>query len=75
MAMISICIKRNINMKEYEEKTILFECDGTKDCSNKRGCYKNGGECYLTSDISYALNFEFDVESKFYIEGGCSNKR
>lgn len=62
-------------MEENEERTILFECDGKKECSNKKRCYKNGGECHLTSDINYALNFKFDVNSNFYIERHFSNKR
>lgn len=43
-----------MNNEIENEKFILFECNGEKHCSNSEGCYKNGGECHLTSDINYA---------------------
>lgn len=63
----------NIHEKE-KPLIILFECNGAKDCSNKKGCYKNGGECHLTPNINYALNFKFDEDSGYYIESRSSNK-
>lgn len=40
----------------------LYECDASKNAScNKFGCYLNGWECHLTSNIDYAL---LDKEGK-----------
>ena len=37
---------------------IFFLCDGEREKCKKRGCYKNGGNCRHTTDISHAMNFE-----------------
>lgn len=40
----------------------LYECDASKNVTcNKFGCYLNGWECHLTSNIDYAL---LDKEGK-----------
>lgn len=63
-----------MNNETENEKFILFECNGEKHCSNSEGCYKNGGECYLTTDINYAANSKFGKDCEFYIELAYSNK-
>lgn len=35
---------------------IFYLCDGNVENCNKCSCYKNGGECRYTSDISHAIN-------------------
>lgn len=48
---------------------VLFKCDGRREeCMGSGGCYKNGGDCSHTLDITHALNFEKKqhVEPFFY---------
>lgn len=37
---------------------IFYLCDGERENCKKRNCYKNGGDCRHTTDISHAMNFE-----------------
>lgn len=32
----------------------LYLCDGKKSCNTSCGCYKNGGECYSTTDYKFS---------------------
>lgn len=36
-------------------KTFVL-CDGKVEECDKRGCYKNGGECRHTTDTKHAIN-------------------
>ena len=49
---------------------IMFLCDGLlPKCVNKQGgkgpvnCYRNGGDCWHTSDPEHAINFERHLSS------------
>jgi hypothetical protein len=47
------------NKKETKQvKRIFYLCDGERENCKKRNCYKNGGDCRHTTDISHAMNFE-----------------
>lgn len=37
---------------------IFYLCDGERENCKKRNCYKNGGDCRHTTDISHAMNFK-----------------
>ena len=37
---------------------IFYLCNGEREKCKKRNCYKNGGNCRHTTDISHAMNFE-----------------
>lgn len=40
-----------------KEKEICFLCDGRLACGAFAGCYKNGGDCHHTKDVTHARNF------------------
>jgi len=40
----------------HSAETVLYLCDGDVPGCRKTGCYKRGGECRHTTDISHALN-------------------
>ncbi len=43
-------------MAESKSKAqALYLCDGEAECCTKAGCYKNGGDCMLTTDINHAI--------------------
>lgn len=36
----------------------IYKCKGdVPNCKSSKGCYKNGGECHCTTDISHAQLF------------------
>lgn len=39
------------------EEKILYLCNGEKPDCNKRGCFRNGGDCWHTANPEYAVNF------------------
>ena len=45
-------------------------CNGEVEYCNKRGCYKNGGECCHTADTRYALN---PPDKRRFIKRGNDN--
>lgn len=37
---------------------VYFLCDGNKEeCIGEENCYKNGGDCKRTTDVTHAKNF------------------
>lgn len=40
------------------KNTILYLCDGDVPACGKNECYKRGGECRHTTDVTHALNSE-----------------
>lgn len=36
---------------------IFYLCDGERENCKKRNCYKNGGDCRHTTDISHGIPF------------------
>lgn len=42
----------------------FYLCDGkVESCCKKEGCYRNGGPCDYTSDVSHARNFHIEKTS------------
>lgn len=36
-------------------KKDVYLCNMKRQCNERENCLKNGGECYCTTDIQYAL--------------------
>ena len=67
--------KRKKEVKRWKE--FFYLCDGEREKCKKRNCYKNGGNCRHTTDISHAMNFERRGKYKngsFYEKRGCLKK-
>lgn len=44
-------------MKKENTEKVFYLCDGEVENCKKTMCYKNGGNCNYTTDISHAKNF------------------
>ena len=58
-------------VKEQKRETdIIFLCDGAcPECEGAPLCYKNGGTCEHTFDVTHARNF-FKVPKGGWVENG-----
>jgi len=43
----------------------LYMCDGKVEGCKKRGCYKNGGPCFLTRDPSHGEGDPINLKGIF----------
>ena len=42
----------------------VYLCDMKKECSDRPGCARNGGECKHTTERSHARNGAFTIEER-----------